>query len=390
MKLLVLCYEFPPLGGGGARIAHGLAREMVRQGHAVDLVTMGFRRLPRFEVVDGIRVHRVRSVRLRTAVCSVPELLTYVIAAGWTALRLARRERFDLHHAHFIFPDGAVAWMLRRFTGRRYVITAHGSDVPGYNPNRFRWLHRLLGPLWRAVVRGAERVVCPSRFLLELVRRRTPGANAVVIPNGFDPDRLHPDRAKTKRILLVSRMFERKGVQYFLQALKGLDHDHDVEIVGDGPHLRALRALTDDPARVRFRGWLDNDSPELRALYEQSSIFVFPSTAENFPVVLLEAMASGLAIVTTRGTGSAEVVGETAVMVDARRPESIRAALVELMQHPERGRELGAAARRRLEERFSWAAVAPRYAELFAATLGANGAAVPHAAEPPERRRRRA
>ena len=65
MRILMLSYEFPPLGGGGAKVVYGLSQELVRVGHAVDLVTMGFKGLPGYEKVNGVHVYRVPFIRMR-------------------------------------------------------------------------------------------------------------------------------------------------------------------------------------------------------------------------------------------------------------------------------------------------------------------------------------
>ncbi len=367
MRILMLCYEFPPLGGGGSRVVSGLAPELVRQGHEVDLVTMGFRGLPREEVVQGVRVHRVPCLRRRVHLCTVPEALSYIIAALPVVLRLARRRRFDVNHTHFILPDGLLAWAARRVTGLRYVITAHGSDVPGYNPNRLKLAHRLLAPVWRLVVAGAVSVVCPSSALQELVRRQDPRVPTRVIPNALNPDRFSANGARGNRILVVTRLFERKGVQYVLEALGRLNTTYETHIVGDGPHLPLLQAQAERLGlSVKFWGWLDNDSPELKRLYESSRVFVLPSAVENFPIVLLEAMASGLAIVTTADTGCAQVVGETGVLVPSQDVPALADALKRLTDDPALCRALGDAGRRRLEAHFTWPVVAGAYAEQYA------------------------
>jgi len=360
-----LCYEFPPLGGGGARVVEGLSRELVRQGHEVDVVTMGWPGLPQREEVHGAQVYRVPCMRRATHVCTGPEASTYVWAALPVALGLARQRRYDLNHTHFIFPDGVIAWMLQRRIGLPYVITAHGSDVPGYNPHRLRWAHRVLAPAWRAVVRNAAHVICPSQTIRSLVLRQQAGSQLSVIPNGIDPDRFQPSTDGT-RILAVSKMFERKGIQYLIRALEGLPLEHEVQIVGDGPYLPTLQALAGHTGvPIRFWKWLDNGSAEFRELYEQSGIFVMPSESENFPIVLLEAMAAGLAIITTQGTGCAEVVGEAALLVPPKDVAALRAALCRLLCEPALRAVLGAAARRRLVEYFGWPVVAGEYVALY-------------------------
>lgn len=365
MRILTLCYEFPPLGGGGASVVHGLSRELVRLGHEVDVVTMGRQGLPRRQDVQGVQVYRVPCVRRATHVCTGPEAFSYLLGALPVVLNLAKHRCYDLNHTHFIFPDGLVAWLLRHRTGLPYVITAHGSDVPGYNPHRLRRAHQILAPAWKRVVRDAAQLICPSETIRSLVVRQRATAAAAIIPNGFDPGRLRPAGHGT-RILAVSKMFERKGIQYLLRALEGLPLEHTVQIVGDGPYLPALEELAARAGvTVRFWKWLDNGSAELTALYEGSGIFVLPSEVENFPVVLLEAMAAGLAIVTTQGTGCAEVVGETALLVPPKNVEALRAALRRLLCDPVLRAALGAAARRRLVEKFGWPVVAQQYVTLY-------------------------
>ena len=116
---------------------------------------------------------------------------------------------------------------------------------------------------------------------------------------------------------------------------------------------------------MRFWGWLDRGSEQIRSLYDSSEIYVFPSEAENFPLVLLEAMRAGAAIITTKGTGCAEVVGDTALLVEPQSPESIRAALIRLTSDPELCRRLSVAAQTRMRDNFTWPAVAGRYLDAY-------------------------
>jgi glycosyltransferase involved in cell wall biosynthesis len=366
MRILMTSYEFPPIGGGGAAVVAGLSRELVSRGHQVDLVTMSFRGCPSHEDVDGVQVHRVPCIRRAKEVCTTPEAFTYVAAARPVIRQLLARHRYDITHAHFILPDGLLAWWIRRTTGLPYVITAHGSDVPGYNPHRLRLAHQLVRPLWRMVVRDAERIVCPSQVLEQLVLAQRPGVHkTAVIPNGLEVNDYSPN-GHEPRILVVTRMLERKGVQHLLTSMSQSPVAPEVNIVGDGPYLPELRRLAQElTSPARFAGWLDNRSPQLRGLYESSSIFVFPSEAENFPMVLLEAMAAGLAIITTEGTGCAEVVGDAGILVPVRNPQAIGRALKRLIEEPELRRSLGAAARRRIEENFTWSAVARRYVDEY-------------------------
>jgi glycosyltransferase involved in cell wall biosynthesis len=367
LRILMPCYEFPPIGGGGSRVVDGLSRELVRLGHEVDVVTTRFRGGATSETVDGVNIYRVNCVRLKEHFSTLSEAAIYVAASLRKTRQLVARRGYDINHSHFILPDGFNARRIREATGLPYVITAHGSDVPGYNPHRVRFLHELLTPLWSGITRQASALVCPSRSLQELVAKRDPSLQTCRIPYGFDFGRYRKNDKPQRQILVVTRMLRRKGVQYLLRAVEQLPMRHEVHIVGDGPYLPTLRKLAAQVgAPVTFHGWLDNRSIELTRLYETSDIFVLPSERENFPVALMEAMDAGLAIVTTRGTGCSEVVGDTGVLVEPRDPAGIRSALESLLENPERVRRLGRAARDRLANEFAWPVIARRYIDLYA------------------------
>lgn len=366
MRVLTLCYEYPPLGGGGGRVAHGLARTLVSMGHDVDVVTMGFRDLPPGETVDGVRVRRVSCLRRSAFRCTVPEAASYLAGARYAARTLARSGRYDLIHAHFLFPDGWLAYRLCRRTGLPFIATAHGSDVPGYNPHRLKLAHRLLSPIWKRVVREASRIVCPSQTLASLVRRGSPEARTCVVPNGIMLSDFDPGRERDKTVLCATRLLRRKGVQHVVASMGKLPPEWRLVVAGDGPFLPELQRLAAPFAdRVTFTGWLDNASREYRSLFETSGIFALPSDAESFGLVLLEAMAAGMPVVATRGTGCEEVVGDVGLLVPRNDPGAVGEALSRLAEDSALRSYFGAIARKRVEDRFSWDAVARDYLAVY-------------------------
>ena len=159
MRILTLSYEFPPLGGGGSKVAQGLSAEFVKMGHQVDIITMSYRDLPREEVVEGVRVRRIPCIRSKVDVCHPHELASYMVRAAPAALRQGSEQEYDILHCHFILPDGVAALLPSSRLGIPLVVTAHGSDVPGYNPDRFKLLHKLIAPAWRSVVKPGSRLV---------------------------------------------------------------------------------------------------------------------------------------------------------------------------------------------------------------------------------------
>lgn len=354
-KVLILSYEFPPLGGGGAKVVAGLTDEMIKAGYTFDIVTMGYRGLSRKEVRNGVTIYRIPCIRRSQSMCYFPEMIPYLIMAFPLVLYLVKKNNYILNHTHFIFPDGVLSCLVKRFTKLPFVVTAHGSDVPGYNPDRFKLLHFLLSPFWKFVTNFADKIICPSATIEALIHRSNPKAKTQVIPNGIDVTKFDPNRVKEKKVLSVTRLFERKGVQYFLYAHNELKPAFEVNVVGDGMYLETLKKIVaEKQIKANLLGFIDNESPELKKLYEKASIFVFPSEQENFPICLLEAMVAGLAIITTKDTGCAEVVGDAALLVEAKNVADIKAAYKKLVEDETLRKELGEKARKRVEKLFSW------------------------------------
>ncbi len=239
----MLCYEYPPLGGGGSSVVQGLSRELIRFGHEIDIVTMGYRGLPRHEQINGVNIYRLRPVRRDKTVCHANEMSVHDLLATPFVVKLIRRHKYDLNHTHFILPDGLTALLAQKLTGLPYIVTAHGSDVPGYNPDRFTYLHRLLAPMWNMIVHNSRKIICPSENLRSLVVAQRETAKTCIIPNALDPLKFSHLREKHTRVLIVTRMFQRKGVQKILKVLETTNFRFEVNIVGDGPYLETLRQM---------------------------------------------------------------------------------------------------------------------------------------------------
>ena len=364
MKILSLSYEYPPIGGGGSVVAAAVNEELVRLGHEVTVLTSRMGGLPASETVEGVTVVRTACMRRHRHYTTAAELFTTLVPTYRRGAQLIRDLRPDVIHTHFIVPSGVLAWSLSRRFDVPYVLTAHGSDVPGYNPDRFEWLHALLGPAWRGILDGAAFVTSPSRFLADLIRSHGYADPIDVVPNGHHPQP-HAGGPRRKQVLVVARMFPRKGVQHFIDAIAGLDDDWEFVIAGDGPHRVQLEAqASSTAARVRFTGFLDRST--LRSLYESSQILVFPSIQENFPMVLLEAMDAGCAIVTTNAEGCAEVVGDAGLVVTKGESQGIRAALERLMHDPGLVQRLSARGKRRAAM-LAWPNIVARYRDLLQA-----------------------
>jgi glycosyltransferase involved in cell wall biosynthesis len=295
MNILFLNYEFPPIGGGASPVSLEIARGYVRLGHKVDVVTMSYKGLPEFEIVDGINIFRVPSLRAKKEICHPWEQLTYLYSARRFLTRRLREVKYDINHTHFIIPTGVLALWAKNTFKLPYVVTSHGSDVLGYN-KRFALLYPFLERPWKNIVTNARCVTAPSDFQIGKIREVTDKGSFKTIANGLDMKRFVPMK-KDKKILIVARLFENKGVQDILDALKGLDLDGwRVVIVGDGPYREVLErkaAINGLTGKVAFLGWVDNGSDEMKKLYGKASIYISASYFESFGLTVLEAASAG-------------------------------------------------------------------------------------------------
>lgn len=307
-------------------------------------------------------------------------MVTYVLPAFRRALALHRRHPYDVCHCHFIFPTGVVAWMLKCLTGLPYLLSPHGSDVPGFNPDRFRIEHAILRPLWLAVVRRAAAFCFATRYLRDMFLSAAPGAWRIeIIPYAL-PLGDFPQTSHDQRILFTGRLLPRKGAQVLVEALEGVEvPGWEVHIVGDGPMRAEVERRAQRMKMPTFvHGWVARESETMRQLWASASILAFPSLMESLSMTVLEAMACGMAVVAVRAGGTPEAVGEAGILVEPGDVAGLREALVSLMRDERRRRELGAAARRRVQQMCARERVARRHEALLASVARASGEGVAH------------
>jgi len=314
MKILIINYEFPPLGGGASPITYDLAKGYVQSGHDVDVVTMGYKGLPREEKIDGINVFRVRCLRSKKEICTPVEMLSFLIPALIKSYKLQKKECYDINHTHFIIPSGIVSFFLKKLTGLNYIITSHGSDVPGFNTDRFKGIHLFTKPILKIILRGAKGIISPSSYLKRLIHTKTSKDLKIdIIPNGIDLSEYRP-RKKQNIILSSGRALARKGFQHIIEAVHDMDIPWEVHIASDGPYLDELKQLAKGSrTKIVFHGWIDKK--KMIDLTSRAGIYMLVSERENASLALLEGLASGCAMITSDSTGCAETVGKAGELV---------------------------------------------------------------------------
>src|SRR3954468_6850745 len=239
MRILTLCYEYPPIGGGGGRVARAVAGGLAARGHEVRVQTaaLGFRSSR--ENAGGVEVFRTASGRSLPDTCSVREMGQFLLTSFLPALGHCRKWKPDVMRAHFAMPTGLLAWALHRLTGIPYVLTAHLGDVPGGVPEQTDKMFRLIGPIARRVWRDAAAAPAVCGFVQDLAaksyRRRVERiVNGIDLGGrpALDELRVH----EPVELLFVGRFNPQKNAPFLIDALAQVrDAGWRLTMIGDGP-----------------------------------------------------------------------------------------------------------------------------------------------------------
>ena len=371
MKILMLNYEFPPIGGGAAKANLCLLRQYTgRDGLRVDVLTSATK--PGFvseKFSENITIHKVGIHKKHLHFWRRIEVIEWLVKAGFHYRRLLRENDYDLAHAFFGFPTG---WLCYRNAGKLpYIISLRGSDVPGQNA-RLQLDYKILAPAFRGIWKKASALVACSEGLKERALLFMPSVSIDVIPNAVELDRFFPaetaEKSKVLRLLTVGRLSVTKRIELLLDTVEILHRtacNVRLTVVGGGQMEQQLRknvAERELSDVIKITGRMD--SKKMPEVYRRNDIFISASMQEGMSNAMLEAMSSGLPIVTTRCEGLAELIDGNGLIVEHDNIEEIAKAIKRLADDPELYKRMSTAARN-LAEKFDWSNVASSYIEQY-------------------------
>ena len=333
-----------------------------------------FARAPRHEERFGIEIDHPRYLALPKVGMSMAPFLLYASARGALERLLRAGHRFDLIDSHYFYPDGIAAVMLGRAFGLPVTVTARGSDI-NVLPN-----YALPRRLIRRAARQADGVIAVSSALAgKLAGLGVEQSRITVLRNGVDPKvfrpvtPFEPGEGPPPRPLAVSvgNLVPLKGHDLVISALTDLP-GLTLWIVGGGPERGRLEALARDlnvAGRVRFLGVVPHE--RMPEVYSAADVLVLASEREGWPNVLLEAMACGTRVVTTKVSDVSDLVNTPAAgnRVAERSAGRLAQAIREILTVP-----LPREATRLHAQGFTWEATTRGQIELFKEILRRRGA----------------
>lgn len=387
MKILVLSWEFPPrIVGGIARHVAELYPELAKLGHDIHLITVEFGNAPKYEVVDGLSIHRV-------PVASATGFFHWVVnmneSMGQQGGKILLEEGpFDLIHAHdWLVADAAIA--LKHTFKVPLIATIHATEHGRYNGIYNETQHYIAGKEKLLTYNAWRVIVCTDYMRREVEDAlETPWDKIDVVYNGIRPEKKHRtpefDHQSFRRnfaddgekiVYYVGRMTYEKGVQVLLNAApKVLWEMHGCVkfvIIGGG-NINHLKKQAWDLGiwdSCYFTGFMSDTN--LDKFQTIADCAVFPSLYEPFGIVALESFAARVPVVVSNAGGFPEVVRhtKTGVVTQANDPDSLAWGILEVLKHPGYVQWLTDNAYQDLQIRFSWPQLAKQTEAVYGRVL---------------------
>ncbi len=372
MKILVFAWEFPPrLVGGLARHVAELYPEMVQLGHEIHLVTVEFGSAPKYEIYQGIKVHRVP---VATGYDFFHWIANMNESMGEHGGKLILEEgNFDLIHAHdWLVGDAAIA--LKHTFKLPLIVTIHATEYGRYNGIHTQE-QRYINGKEQLLVYNAWRIIVCSKYMRYEIERafQSPWNKIDVVYNGILPEKKHHptdfDRTSFRRrfaidqekiVYYVGRMTHEKGVFVLLNAapkvLWEMGGKVKFVIIGGGntDYLQEQAWNLGIGEKCCFTGFMQDD--DLDKFQTIADCAVFPSLYEPFGIVALESFAAKVPVVVSDTGGLPEVVEhtKTGIVTHANNADSLAWGILEVLKNPSYGRWLVDNAYKSLGAKFSW------------------------------------
>lgn len=367
----MLNYEFPPVGGGAGKAHQSLLRQYANtQNLKIDLLTSASK--PGFfeeQFSANITIYKVGVHKKSLHHWRKIEVIEWLLKARSHYQRLLLNNDYAFAHAFFGFPTG---WLCYRTAKKLpYIISLRGSDVPGKHA-RLQLDYKILGPVFKLIWKNAAALVACSEGLKNRALSFLPNVSIDVIPNGVDLEQFYPaqtnQKTETLKLLTVGRLSVTKRVEILIDVAELLSRQGcklHLTIVGGGDlenNLRKMVLQKNLANIVEITGRVESE--KMPQLYCQNHIFISATIQEGMSNAMLEAMASGLPIVTTPCEGVKELIADNGIVVQQTKAESIANAIKSITENEKLYDKMCSEARKQAEN-FSWKSIADKYLNYY-------------------------
>lgn len=399
MRILSITSTYPRfLGDGVGSFIHSISKTLSDHGHVLYVIAPDNHKA-QYQWQDKVQVERIKYIKPRNlAKLGHGESLKSDIKLKWhsyilvslfsifTIIRIATNPMYrnvDVIYAHWILPGGLIGSILSYLLHIPLVVHLHGSDV-------FVSEHyKIFRPFVKYILNSASKIIACSNNLANRIKHIGEG-DLEVIPYGVDIDIFFPNeknnyleskRDRPKLITAVGRLVNKKGFKYLIIAAEKVIKLYPqcrFQIIGDGDQRSELVELSNSlklSKNIVFLGNIPwNQIPDI---LRKTDIFVLPSiidekgNVDGLPVVLLEAMSSGCAVIASKVAGVPDVItdGVNGILVEPKNDNQLSQAIISLISNDELRIKLGESARDKVKSDYSWDIIVKRIERVLESTI---------------------
>ena len=268
----------------------------------------------------------------------------------------------DLCHAHFIMPDGYIAFRIKKKYDVPYVVSVRSSDIRHLkalgqnNPVYDKFLK---------VLKNADKIIVHNRPQQDFIALL--GFDSVLVSHGIESSMLNISEKKTDTPIIISvvaELIRRKNIDWVIRVVKDYSGTQPVRlmIAGDGVCREELQRLAGHASNIQFLGKIDHE--EVMNLLAKSNIFALPSVNETFGLVYLEAAAKCNAVICCKDEGVDGLFEDGKEMMFCREYDEFNAMINRLIEHPEEVKILADNGYTRVKN-YTWEHVRSQYMEIY-------------------------
>lgn len=381
LKILILNYEYPPLGGGAGIVTQHLAERFVQNNCQVHIVTAWFAGQPEFSSEGNLTVVRLRSRRKNTFKSNPIEMHSWARHALKYFKQLPDEKLFDVCIANFTLPGGIVAKYIQQRWNIPFVVLSHGHDIPWFAPKQMFYWHVMAYPWIKNIMKqSAANIVLTDelkksadKFLGEKLASKN-----LVIPNGMIMEQYKSGFDKNDQpiqIVFAGRMVEQKDPMTFIKAchlINQLQIPAHFTMLGDGPLKPQVEklALELQINNIDIMGQVSHY--DALKTYSQTDVLILASREEAMSMVVLEAVSRGIYVIATPVSGTSGLIEEdvNGNFVEYGDAHGISIALADFYYNKfSQNYQYPKSVIHKLFTRYSWETVVNQYLELFSEIL---------------------
>ncbi|ETI67035.1 glycosyltransferase family 4 protein [Neobacillus vireti] len=382
LKILMLCWEYPPnIVGGLSRHVFGLSVHLAAMGHEVHVVTAGNESLSSFEKSNSVNVHRVKPINEQD-----DNFLSWIgglnLAMAFKVEKLAEEINFDLIHAHD-WLVGSAAIALKDLLALPLLATIHATEHGRHNGIHTEMQLFIHEKELQLITWADQLIVCSEYMRDELLLVFNARADRLaVIPNGIDPltaerttEEICPGLKQRKYIFSLGRIVKEKGFETIIEAAfnsKENGQSYFFVIAGKGPMLETYRRQVVDWKLENFVAFIGYITDEQRiGLIEGCEMAVIPSLYEPFGIAALETMVLGKPTIVSNTGGIKGIVKhlQTGLLMVPGDAGSLLEQIDFLLQNPQRAREIGKRGSQIVKSLYGWNRIATETSRVMEDTL---------------------